>query len=61
MSSGIASVEVRKTKKGLEVLAMGRTPRGQKYVKAKKALEAKSPSDPKFKAELDSAIKELFS
>ena len=60
MATGIGTVEVRKRHGVMVVVALGRTPRGQKYIKKELKLKAKSSQDPKFKAELATAVAELY-
>lgn len=55
-----ATIEVKRDHGKLTVIATGRTPRGQKYIKAKKALSVKSSKDKKFKEEMAAAVAELL-
>lgn len=60
MGKGIASVSVRRKHGHMIVVGHGRTQRGQKYIKSQVELEAKKPSDPNFKDELATAVKEIL-
>lgn len=60
MSIGIGTVEVRSSHGKLVVQGLGRTPRGQKFIRNKEALGVKSPGDPLFKSELAAAVRKMF-
>lgn len=55
-----AQIEIKVERGRLVVRAIGRGPRGQKYVKARKVLAARTMYDKDFKAQMDSAVKELL-
>lgn len=55
-----AAIVVRVQKGRVTISAMGRTPRGTKYIKATKALDVKGFRDKNFKAQLKTAIAELL-
>ena len=61
MAKGIAQVHVRKTKGHMTVIAMGQTPRGQKYIKSSVPLSAIAPNDKNLKGEIASAVEEMLS
>jgi len=60
MAKGIGQVHCRESRKRMNVIAMGQTARGQRYIKKGITLKAKKPSDPDFKQELAAAINELL-
>lgn len=60
MAAGIATVEVRSSRGVLVVQALGRTNRGQKFIKGIVPLGVKSTTDPTFKSHLETAVAELF-
>lgn len=60
MTKGIGQVHCRGTRKRMNVIAMGQTAKGQRYIKKVLPLKAKKPSDPAFKQELAAAINELL-
>lgn len=55
-----AQIAVRKVRGHMVVIAIGRTPRGQSYIKGQKVLAATGVRDPDFKREMDAAVKELL-
>lgn len=55
-----AQIAVRLVRGHMVVYAMGRTPRGQSYIKGQKALNATGVRDPDFRREMDEAVKELL-
>lgn len=55
-----ASVEIRKTKGHMVVQIIGRTQRGQKYLKAQEVLGAKRITDKEFKQEMTDAVEQLL-
>jgi len=50
----------RKERGVIVVQGMGRTPKGQTYVKASVPLTVTSVSDPLFKAEMKTAVEKLL-
>lgn len=60
MTSGIATVHVKKARGKIIVEGEGRTPRGQKYLKGNIPLKASKMSDKDFKSELAAAVAELI-
>lgn len=60
MPAGIGTIQVKTRKGHPTVMGMGKTPRGQNYLKVLKPLAVKDVSDPAFKAELEAAIKEML-
>lgn len=60
MTSGIADIHVKVQRKKLTVMGMGKTNRGQRYIRASKDLAVEKMSDEKFKAELATAVTELI-
>ncbi len=55
-----AAVEIKEAGGKLFVLAIGRTTRGQRYIKDAKAISVQSMRDKKFKTEMAQAVKELL-
>lgn len=60
MAVQYASVRVRKERGVMVVQGMGKTSKGQTYVKAAIRLTATSMSDPQFKAEMKTAVEKLY-
>lgn len=60
MAKGIGTVEIRVQHGKLTVVGLGKTPRGQRYIKESIPLEAKDMFDPNFKTELAEAVEKLF-
>ncbi len=60
MTKGIATIQIKGRRGHPTVLAMGKTPRGQNYIKELKALEVTQMADPNFKKELATAIAEIL-
>lgn len=55
-----AQVVVKMRQDKLTVQVIGRTAKGQKFVKGEKVLAVKSLADPEFKAEMSKAVNELL-
>lgn len=55
-----ATVEIKGSSGHLSVLAIGRTGRGQRYIKAVKGMAATSMRDKNFKTEMAQAVKALL-
>lgn len=60
MASGIGTVQVKRMKGKITVLAMGKTPKGQQFIREMRPLLATKVSDPDFKKELAAAVADLF-
>lgn len=60
MAAGIGTVEVKRSRGKMVVQGLGKTPRGQNFIKQRKELSAKTPADPAFKSELKTAVTEMF-
>lgn len=60
MAAGIGTVEVKRGRGGLVVQGLGKTPRGQNFIRQSKALNVKRMHDPAFKDELKLVIAEMF-
>lgn len=60
MTTGIATVEVRIKRGTLVVQGLGRTTRGQRYIKKAVPITSVKMSDKKFKDELAAAVTELL-
>lgn len=60
MSHGVCEVHVIKTRKGLEVRGMGKTPTGQKFIRRSELLKVPNIPDPKFKEELSVALGKIL-
>lgn len=56
MPSNILSIELRESKNGLTVQAIGQTPRGTRFLKQHVYMKAQEPDDPDFKRELAEAV-----
>lgn len=56
MAHGIGTIEVKNRKGHPTVLGLGKTPRGQKFIRTRTALKVTSMSDPDFKKELAAAV-----
>lgn len=61
MTKGVGQIHVRLVRGHMRVIAMGQTPRGQRYIKQEVAMKAKTPADPEFKTELATAVEEILS
>ncbi len=55
-----ATIEIRQTRGHIAVVATGRTPSGQRYIKDTITLDVQVISDPKFKAQMADAVLELL-
>lgn len=55
-----ARIEIRMARGRLCVYAIGRTGRGQRFVKGFRELQCKSLGDQNFKAEMSQAVTELL-
>lgn len=55
-----ATIEVRKAKGMVIVYVTGRTGRGQRFIKASKALGVSGIGDKNFKAEMTQAVVEML-
>jgi hypothetical protein len=55
-----ATLEIRRSRGDLVVIATGRTGRGQRYVKGVEPIKAKETSDPDFKSEMSAAVNKLL-
>ena len=60
MSAGIGTIEVKKKGKTLVIQGLGRTPRGQKYIKKHVPMNAKSTKDPGFKDEMSTILEKML-
>lgn len=60
MAAGIGTVEVKRARGTLVVQGLGKTPRGQNFIRQTKALSAKRMHDPAFKSELKLVVAEMF-
>ena len=60
MSETYGTVEVKRTRGKMTIIGLGRTGRGQRYIKKVVPTEATTPTDPKFKAEQATAVAKLF-
>ena len=60
MANKYTSLHVRKQHGKLTLLGMGRTNRGQKYIKATEEFEVSSMADKKFKSELSAKIEQML-
>lgn len=60
MSNTYGTIEVKKMRGKMAVIGLGKTPRGQNYIKKIEETSSTSPADPKFKEELATAVAKLF-
>lgn len=60
MAIEAAQVEVKRERDRLVVRCVGRGPRGQKYIKARRVLDSTSMGDPKFKEQMTAAVDEML-
>jgi len=60
MAIGIGTVVVKRSRGKLVVQGLGKTPRGQNYIKDTEALNVKTSADPAFKGNLTAAIAKMF-
>lgn len=60
MAHGIGTIHVRQEHGKTTVIGMGKTARGQKYIKETTPLTVKSIADPKFKEELKIAVEQMY-
>lgn len=55
-----AAIYIRRSRGGLVVAAIGRTDRGQSYIKGSRNLKVKSMGDKDFKGQMKTAVDELL-
>lgn len=60
MASGIGTVEVKRARGKLVVQGLGKTPRGQNFIKQTTALGVRRMHESAFKDELARAVAEMF-
>lgn len=60
MSAGIGTLEIKRQHGKLVVVALGKTPRGQNFIKDYVPLTVEKLGDPKFKTELAAAVSKMF-
>lgn len=60
MAVGIGTVVVKRSRGLLVVQGLGKTPRGQNFIKDTEPLNVKSSADPAFKGNLKAAIEKMF-
>lgn len=60
MATGIATIHVRRRRKKVSVIGMGRSPRGQKFVRQIIELQVESLDDPKFKEQMQAAVEQML-
>lgn len=60
MTVGIGTVEVKRVRGELIVQGLGKTPRGQNFIKDTESLKVKSTADPAFKGNLTAAMAKMF-
>lgn len=60
MASGIGTVQVKRERGKLVVQGLGKTPRGQNFIKQTVVLSAKNIADPAFKSQMATAVAEMF-
>lgn len=54
------AIEVRMHRGRVIIQAIGRNPKGQRYIKGTVALKVKTISDPNFKGQMSAAVQELL-
>lgn len=60
MAIGIGTVQVKRERGELVVQGLGKTPRGQNFIKDTETLGVKSSADPAFKGKLVAAVAKMF-
>lgn len=60
MAIGIHSIQVRRERGKLTVVAIGKTPRGQSYIKHSLGMHASSMRDKEFKDEMSAIVEAFF-
>lgn len=60
MANEFAQIEVKRQGKETFVLGIGRTPKGQRYIKARELVDTKGPQDPDYKLKIETAIAKLY-
>lgn len=60
MAVGIGTIQVKRERGKLVVQGLGKTPRGQKFIKDTEVLGVKSPADPDFKTQLGAAVSKML-
>lgn len=60
MGNGIATVEVRVRRDHAYVLGMGRTPRGQRFIRQNIMLATSRIGSKEFKVQMGEAVKEML-
>lgn len=54
------AIYIKRSRGGLVVAAVGRTDRGQSYLKGSRKLKAKTIGDPDYKQQVKAAVDELI-
>lgn len=60
MASGIGTIQVKRERGKLVLQGLGKTPRGQKFIRDTEPLSAKNMDSPSFKADLSDAVKDML-
>lgn len=60
MAAGIGTVEIKKQRGKMNVLGLGKTPRGQRYIKQAIIIEASQKDRERFDAEVTAAVEKLL-
>ena len=60
MAKSIGQIHVKRERGIMTVIGMGSTPRGQRFINARAALNVKTAGDPNFKKELAIAVSKML-
>lgn len=60
MSNGIGTIQVKVSRQRVWVQGLGVTPSGQKFIRTNTELAVKSISDPNFKGQMATAVKDML-
>ena len=60
MTETYGTIQVKRMRGKLVVIGMGKTGRGQAYIKRSVPIAAKRMTDPNYKSDLAAAVAELF-
>lgn len=60
MGLNFGTVQMKRKHGRLEIQSLGRTPRGQQFLRRSIPIDSKSPADPDFKPQLRQAVEAIF-
>lgn len=60
MAKGIGTIAVKRQRGKLTVMGLGKTPRGQNFIKDSVEIHSPSTRSPDFKEKLSAAVEKLF-